>query len=135
LGGVTTFAFGRRIFVATTDLWKYRNEELTGRDLSGFKVEALDGDIGKIDEATKDVGGSYVVVDTGPWIFGKKVLLPAGILRDVDLDAESVFVNRTKDEIKNAPEFDEDRYRDEGYRTELGSYYGPGGAGYRDDLL
>jgi hypothetical protein len=32
-------------------------------------------------------------------------------------------------------EFDEDRYRDEGYRSELGGYYGQGGAGYRDDLL
>jgi hypothetical protein len=36
--------------------------------------------------------------------------------------------------LKNAPEFDEDRYRDEGYRSELGGYYGQGGAGYRDDL-
>jgi hypothetical protein len=120
--------------MATTDLWTYGNAALSGRDLTGYKVEAVDGDIGKIDEATNDVGGSYVVVDTGPWIFGKKVLLPAGLLGDVDLDAETVFVNRTKDEIKNAPEFDEDRYRDEGYRTELGGYYGQGGAGYRDDL-
>jgi hypothetical protein len=46
-------------------------------DLVGFDVEATDGNIGKIDEATYDVGGSYVVVDTGPWIFGKKVMLPA----------------------------------------------------------
>jgi hypothetical protein len=34
---------------------------------------------------------------------------PAGLLRDVDLDAETVYVNRTKDEITNAPEFDVDR--------------------------
>jgi hypothetical protein len=34
-------------------------------DLVGFDVEATDGNIGKIDEATYDVGGSYVVVDTG----------------------------------------------------------------------
>jgi hypothetical protein len=121
--------------MATADLWTYRNAALGGQDLTGFKVEAVDGDIGKIDEATNVVGGSYVVVDTGPWIFGKKVLLPAGILRDVDLDAETVFVNRTKDEIKSAPEFDEDRYRDEGYRSEVGGYYGQGGAGYRDDLI
>jgi hypothetical protein len=93
-------------------------------DLSGFKVEARDGDIGKVDEATHEAGGSYIVVDTGPWIFGKKVMIPAGVIRDVDLDTESVFVDRTKDEIKNAPEFDEKRYRDQSYRTELGDYYG-----------
>ena len=120
---------------ATTDLWTYRNSSMTGQDLTGFTVEALDGDIGKIDEATNEVGGSYIVVDTGPWIFGKKVLLPAGVLRDVDLDAQAVFVNRTKDQIKNAPEFDKDRYKDEGYRAEVGGYYGSGGSGFRDEDL
>jgi len=108
---------------------------MTGQDLTGFTVEALDGDIGKIDEATNEVGGSYIVVDTGPWIFGKKVLLPAGVLRDVDLDAQTVFVNRTKDQIKNAPEFDKDRYKDEDYRNEVGGYYGSGGSGFRDEDL
>ena len=34
-----------------------------------------------------------------------------------------VFVDRTKDEIKNSPEFDENMYQDESYRTQLGSYY------------
>jgi hypothetical protein len=119
--------------MTTTDMWAYGNTSMTAQDLTGFTVEALDGDIGKIDEATNEVGGSYIVVDTGPWIFGKKVLLPAGVLRDADFDDEKVFVNRTKDQIKNAPEFDKDRYRDEGYRTQVGGYYGPGGAGYRDE--
>ena len=61
----------------------------------------------------------------GPWIFGKKVLLPAGVVDRVDLDTETVFVNRTKDEIKNAPEFDNDELRDdEAYRSRVGGYYG-----------
>ena len=118
--------------MTTTDLWTYGNTSMTAQDLTGFTVEALDGDIGKIDEATNEVGGSYIVVDTGPWIFGKKVMLPAGVIRDLDLDTETVFVNRTKDQIKNAPEFDQKRYRDQGYRDELGRYYGPGGAGSSD---
>ena len=42
------------------------------------------------------------------------------------------FVNRTKDEIKNAPEFDDSLLRERPYRDQLGSYYGPGGAGFRD---
>ena len=58
------------------------------------------------------------------WIFGKKVMLPAGVIRDVDLDSEKVFVDRSKDEIKNSPEFNEDTYRDTTYRDELGGYYG-----------
>src|SRR5881396_4294935 len=91
-------------------------------DLSGFKVEAIDGSIGKVDAATYEAGGSFIVVDTGPWIFGKKVLLPAGVIRDIDPDTETIFVDLTKDEIKNAPEFDADRYRDESYRNKLSGY-------------
>jgi hypothetical protein len=106
------------------DLWAYRDETLlAGRDISGYDVEASDGSIGSIDEATNDVGSSYVVVDTGPWIFGKKVMLPAGVIDAIDHDGEKVFVNRTKGEIKDAPEFDEDRYREASYRTQLGGYY------------
>ena len=78
------------------------------------------------------MSGSFIVVDTGPWIFGKKVMLPAGVIRDVDHDDEKIFVNRTKDQIKNAPEFDDSLIEDDEYRGRLGSYYGPSGAGYRD---
>jgi hypothetical protein len=119
--------------MASYDLWSYSSTTASvDTNLTGFTVEALDGKIGKIDEATNEAGGSFVVVDTGPWIFGKKVMLPAGVIRDVDIDAETVFVNRTKDQIKNAPEFDETTYRDDRYRDELSGYYGPGGAGYTE---
>jgi hypothetical protein len=115
--------------MATVQLWEFNvvttpAMDLAKLDLSGFKVEARDGDIGKVDEATHEAGGSFVVVDTGPWIFGKKVMLPAGVIRDIDPDTETVFVALTKDEIKNAPEFDEKRYQDQSYRKELGDYYG-----------
>ena len=33
-------------------------------DITGFEVEALDGGIGKVDEATYEVGSSYLVIDT-----------------------------------------------------------------------
>ena len=107
----------------TTDVWAYRLPTWNDTDLTGFEVEATDGGIGKIDECSHKAGAGYVVVDTGPWIFGKKVMLPAGVIRDVDLDSEKVFVDRSKDEIKNAPEFNEDTYGDTIYRNELGGYY------------
>ena len=110
--------------MATSDIWAYRETTWTQGDLSGFEVEARDGSIGKIDEATNDAGAGFIVVDTGPWIFGKKVMLPAGVIQDVDLDARQVYVDRTKDEIKDAPEFDKDRYKDESYRSDVGAYYG-----------
>jgi hypothetical protein len=112
----------------TMDPWTYGDAGTIGvdptqTDLTGFSVEATDGGIGKVDEATYETTHSYIVVDTGPWIFGKKVLLPAGVVQRIDLDSESVFVNRRKDEIKNAPEFDEATYRDDAYRSQVGDYY------------
>jgi len=113
----------------TTDAWTYRDADTLGADMTrgvdvtGFDIEAVDGGIGKVDDATYDVGSSYIVVDTGPWIFGKKVMLPAGVIQRVDLDAQTIFVDRTKDEIKDSPEFDEELYRSDEYRSRLGSYY------------
>ena len=109
--------------MATIEMWTFVVEAPLNLDLTGFKVEATDGSIGKVDEATKEAGGSFIVVDTGPWIFGKKVMLPAGLIREIDPDTETIFVDRTKDEIKNSPEFDENLYRDESYRSQLRSYY------------
>ncbi|MCY0937567.1 PRC-barrel domain-containing protein [Streptomyces sp. H34-S4] len=108
-------------------MWNYNPEShyAPGAQLVGFKVEATDGHIGKVDEATEEVGSSYIVVDTGPWIFGKEVLLPAGTVVRVDMDEEKVLVNRTKEQIKNAPEYEKDKHRsDSGYRDRLGTYYG-----------
>jgi hypothetical protein len=120
------------------DIWIYQDlsqtgyDPLAGQDITGYKVEAIDGSIGKIDEASNEVGDSYLIVDTGPWIFGKKVMLPAGVVQRVDTEDKKVYVNRTKDQIKNAPEYDEGKLSDTRYRDELGSYYGAGGAGYRE---
>ncbi|MGH3052874.1 MAG: PRC-barrel domain containing protein [Gaiellaceae bacterium] len=114
--------------MAVLEMWTYSiatpGIDLSKIDLTGFKVEAKDGSIGKVDEATHEASGSFVVIDTGPWIFGKKVMLPAGVIRDIDLDTETIFVDLMKDEIKDAPEFDEKTYRDQSYRNELGQYYG-----------
>ena len=40
------------------------------------------------------------------------------------LDNRKVAVRLTKDQIKNAPEFDESRFHDRAHRDEVGSYYG-----------
>ena len=104
--------------------WTYRDSLATGRrDLVGYKVEAADGSIGKIDEASEEAGAAYVVVDTGPWIFGKKVMLPAGTINRIDHAEKKVYLDRTKDQVKDSPEYDEDAHRRPEYRDEVGSYY------------
>jgi hypothetical protein len=105
--------------------WTYRDDvSASGADLTGYKIEASDGAIGKVDEASHEVNAACLVVDTGPWIFGKKVLIPAGTVNHVDHDERKVYLDRTKEQIKAAPEFDPDQYTDPTYRDKLGGYYG-----------
>ena len=106
-----------------TDIWAYPDASWPTIDLEGFGVEALDGGIGSVDHMTHEMGTGHIVIDTGPWIFGKKVLLPAGVISGVDVEHRSITVALTKEQIKNAPEFDEDRYADPAYLDELARYY------------
>ncbi len=111
------------------DPWSYTGGTWQGESLIGFSVEALDGEIGKVDHATDQARADYIVVDTGPWIFGRRVLLPAAVIRGADLEGQRVFVNRTRDQIRSAPEFDQSRPNDASYREQVGSYYA---ASYHD---
>ena len=84
-------------------------------DLVGYAVEATDGGIGSVVEADRTTGAAHLVVDTGPWIFGRRVLLPAGTVERVDHLARTVHVDRTRDQVKDSPE--------EGDRNAVGDYY------------
>ncbi|WP_328405019.1 PRC-barrel domain-containing protein [Streptomyces sp. NBC_00390] len=109
-----------------SDIWGYQPTTgyTAGTSLVGFKVEATDGSIGKVDKHSDEVGSSYLVVDTGVWIFGKHVLLPAGTVTRVDAAEEKIYVECTKDQIKDAPEFDKDKHlSDLGHRQQTGDYY------------
>jgi hypothetical protein len=111
------------------ELWTFQIVELAGTapsvppDLAGFDVEATDGHIGKIDEATYDAGSSCMVVDTGFWIFGKKRMIPAGVTERIDPQERKVYVALSKDDIKQAPDYDRARHEEEAYRKELSDYY------------
>jgi hypothetical protein len=75
------------------------------------------------DRASNDAGASYVVVDTGFWIFGKKRLIPAGVIERINDDSRQVYVFMTKEQIKNAPDFDDtDRQDHSPYDTYYSAY-------------
>jgi hypothetical protein len=92
-------------------------------DVTGYKVEATNGRIGSVDETNNEVGTACLVVDTGPWIFGRKVLLPAGTVQRVDHDERKVYVDRTKEQIKESPEYNPDTFGKPDYRDQVGRYY------------
>jgi hypothetical protein len=115
--------------------WSYRDATWVSKDISGYGVMAIDGKIGKIDKAvhqmdtTSSGGTAYLIVDTG--LLGDKVMLPAGVVSGVDHNAREVIVERTKEQIKNAPLFDQKMIDDPAYRQSLSAYYGEG-AGWHE---
>jgi hypothetical protein len=111
---------------APWDAWTFgRDVGMLGDavDVLGFDVEATDGTIGTIERATYGVGSSYLLVDTEPWIFGGRVMLPAGIVSRIDRVARKVYVHRGRDEIKTAPTLTADTGTDSEYRDRLAEYY------------
>jgi len=125
------------------DIWTYRidifpvDSSAQRPDMTGFDVVTRDGHkIGKVDEATNEVGSSFMVVDTGFWIFGKKRMIPAGTIDSIDVDNREVKVDIDREDVKEAPDYDQVRRGDQEYRGEVGNYYekfqAPAGGRTRD---
>ena len=90
----------------------YKEEIFAGDDIKGFDVYAGDSDekVGSVYDALVDETGRfrYLVIDTGIWIFGKKVLLPIGSAR-FDYGARRVYATglRSKAQAEQLPAYDE----------------------------
>ena len=106
-------------------IWVLRESASSDVDIVGYGVRAADGDIGSVDEATWDVHSGRIVVDTGPWILGHKVILPAGLIERIDPESETVLVACTQEQVRNAPRYeDENLDEDERYWHSLRRYWG-----------
>jgi hypothetical protein len=98
-------------------------DPLAGVDPTGYEVDASDGHIGKVDEATNDAGRGLLVVDTGFWIFGKKRMIPTTLVESVNADERRVVLSATKEQVKQAPDYDEARRDEAEYRDDVEASY------------
>jgi len=107
------------------DTWSYRDSTwVRAGDLMGYDVEATDGALGRVAAASDALSGSHLVVDVGSWIVGRQRLIPAGAVTGVDHESKTVRVSLTKDQIRNAPDYDTDTWGAES-RTAHEDYYFP----------
>jgi hypothetical protein len=105
-------------------------------------VWATDGEFGKVDEFYFDDETwtiRYLIVKTGGWLFGRKVLIFPTALKEPDWENEIFPVNLTKKQIKNNPDIDTERIVSRQQETELYSnygwpYYGTVGVGFYGGL-
>jgi hypothetical protein len=121
----------------STEIWIVSAEVVGGRpggksgntdrmpDITGFEVSARDGDIGKVEEVVQGPDGrTYLVVDTGFWIFEKKRMVPAGIIDTIDVDNRRVNARVTKDDIRKAPDYEAQQRDDDSVRSAHEAHYG-----------
>jgi uncharacterized protein (TIGR02271 family) len=83
-------------------------------DIKGLSMYAGNEKIGSINDVLVDEEGKfrYLVVDTGGWIMGKKVLLPIGQAR-IDYQGKRVYADTlTKTQVEALPEFTDDMLMD-----------------------
>jgi len=96
-------------------------------DQSGKRVHALDGDIGHVSEFyfdDKSWSVRYLVIDTGKWLPGRKVLVSTIALDNLSFGSENVCVSITKEQIKNSPDIDTDMPVARQHEIALHQHYG-----------
>jgi hypothetical protein len=104
-----------------SSIWDYPNW-MSSRNLVGHDVEAIDGHIGTVDEASNVVGRAHLVVDTGSWTLGTKRLIPSGFIQRIDDEHATVHVGLTKEQVKSAPDLEAKRRN---ARNEYDAYFEP----------
>ena len=98
----------------------------TVQSLTGNKVHAVDGDLGTVEEFYFDDQTwtiRYMVVNTGNWLSGRKVLISLVALGTPDWQSERFPVNLTMDQIRNSPDIDTEQTVSRQHEAELSQYY------------
>jgi uncharacterized protein YrrD len=96
------------------------------RDVSGDHIQAADGDIGHVEDFIIDDETwaiRYLIIDTRNWWAGKKVLLSPRWIERVSWTELKVFVNLTRETIKQSPEYAEELLLTRDYETGLHRHY------------
>jgi hypothetical protein len=77
--------------------------------VTGYGIEASDGDIGHIDDFLFDDRSwqiRYAVVDTRNWLPGRLVLVSPQWITSVDWNRRHVHVKVTRDAVKASPPYE-----------------------------
>ncbi|MGA1839439.1 MAG: PRC-barrel domain containing protein [bacterium] len=93
----------------------------------GFHIHALDGEIGHIEDfIVEDIKWAirYMVVNTQNWLPENKVLVAPQWARSISWEKSKIYMNHSKEEIKNSPEYDPSEPVNREYEEVLHDYYG-----------
>ena len=97
------------------------------KGLTGFTIGATDGDIGRVDAIYFDDESftvRHLVVDTGGWLGGRKVLVSPMALRGIDWFGGRIEAALTKAQVEKSPLIETDRPVSRQHEAEYYRYYG-----------
>ena len=97
------------------------------KDMLDYSILATDGEIGHVSDillGDSDLKVRYVVIDTGGWLSGRKVLLSTAWLSSVAPTKKSLVVNIDKKRIQESPPYEEDVDIPREYEMRLHDHYG-----------
>jgi PRC-barrel domain len=95
--------------------------------VNGYTISASNGPLGTVrdflfDDASWSI--RWLVVDTGNWLSGRKVLLPTSALGHFDLSGHEITVKLTMQQVKDSPDIDADRPVSRQTEASIFGYYG-----------
>lgn len=97
------------------------------KSLNGYKLDSLDGEIGKVKEFYFDDHHwtiRYLVADTGNWLTGRQVLISPYALADVNKEEQYITVDLTKKQIEDSPSLNSDKPVSRQFEETYYGYYG-----------
>jgi hypothetical protein len=95
--------------------------------IHGYDIQASDGLIGTVSDFLFDDMSwriRWLVVDTGYWLPGRKVLLPASALGHLNPLKQEFSVQLTREQVKDSPDIDSERPVSRQSETSIYDYYG-----------
>jgi sporulation protein YlmC with PRC-barrel domain len=97
------------------------------QDLRSYSIHAVDGDLGKVydfyfDDTEWKI--RYFVIDTGHWFPGRKVLISPQSVQETDVEAHSISVSLTREQIQNSPLIDTAKVISRQEEEKLAGYFG-----------
>ena len=81
-------------------------------EVRGYHIQAEDKEFGHLEDLFVDQEGwiiRYLLIDTRNILPGKDVLIAPEWLQKISWNQEKIFVSKTKEEIKSAPEYREEK--------------------------
>jgi uncharacterized protein YrrD len=96
------------------------------RAVSGYHIQALNGELGHVEDfiiEDETWAIRYLIVDTHNWWPGKKVLVSPQWIERVSWGESKVFVNLSREAIKQSPEYTNETTPTREYETGLYLHY------------